>query len=210
MAKKLFSLFFTYFFFSSNVFATEAFCYRNMSGILNCEKTIEMIPGEYRAKAFFRDVPEQNIHNSNNNSNLPTIRSIEKESWSENLNSLPPAHTNNLSSKPNTTNTKFDDNTFSDNQPSSLLKKDLPINKNKNSKIQIFVAKWCAHCKALESFLLKEKIQFAKFDVEDDEYGKEIYESEGGGIPITKIGSNTIVGFEETKFQALLESYKPY
>ena len=57
---------------------------------------------------------------------------------------------------------------------------------------------------------MKEKIQFAKFDVEDDEYGKEIYESEGGGIPITKIGSNTIVGFEETKFQALLESYKPY
>lgn len=204
-------------FFSSTALGVEAYCYRDVTGTLKCESKLELIPESYKAKAFFRDVPAKNMQNhANRSTEFPpeTNRSsvVPQNSYDNVLpeappsNSLPPALTNNSPSRINSPK----DDSFIDNQPSSLQKKDPLINKNKDAKIQIFVAKWCAHCKALENFLLKEKIQFAKFDVEENEYGKEMYEREGGGIPITKIGSNTIVGFEENKFKALVESFKPY
>ena len=83
-------------------------------------------------------------------------------------------------------------------------------NNTKQPKIEIFVAKWCPHCRSLEDFLKLQKLKYSKYDVEEDDYGIEVFNKEGGGIPITKIGDSTIVGYDEKKFKAILESKIPY
>ena len=101
--------------------------------------------------------------------------------------------------------------------PPSLIATEPQKNKNtkesRNSrqpKIEIFVAKWCPHCRLLEDYLKMEKLAYTKYDVEEDPYGIEVFNNEGGGIPITKIGDSTIVGYDEKKFKAIIESKIPY
>lgn len=255
--------------------AGDAFCYRDESNILSCQKSLELIPPEYRAKAFYKEVVEvkpilrptptwtptplpaptqstidfsknlpsrlppannydQNIQPSNNlnqASDLPTaaqtsiatpiqlalptatptlvatatptpleIKARVEEKIPAPDNFLPPAK-----SLP----TKSSNNEIPQSNNSSSQKSTNSAQKS-NPKIQIFVAKWCPHCKALEEFLKSEKIAYAKYDVEEDSYGMEVFNKEGGGIPISKIGDTTIVGFDEAKFRALLEAQRPY
>jgi len=78
-----------------------------------------------------------------------------------------------------------------------------------SSRVQIFVAEWCAHCKALEKFLESEKVSFERFDIDTDPYGASVYK-EHGSVPISKIGSTVVVGFEPGKFKSLLEANLPY
>ena len=61
-----------------------------------------------------------------------------------------------------------------------------------------------------EFCLKKENVSYLRYDVEEDAYGKEVFEEESGGIPITKIGGTTVIGFEERKFRSLLEAQQPY
>jgi glutaredoxin len=65
---------------------------------------------------------------------------------------------------------------------------------NSKDSLEIFVADWCGHCRALEKALNDENISYRRFDIESSEIGKREYNKLGrGGIPITRINGNTIV-----------------
>lgn len=61
-------------------------------------------------------------------------------------------------------------------------------------KLELFVADWCSHCRALEEVLKEEGIAYERFDIEKSPVGKRVYEELGkGGIPIARIDGRTII-----------------
>jgi glutaredoxin len=72
--------------------------------------------------------------------------------------------------------------------------------------VEIFVASWCPHCRALEKFLKEKQIRFLRYDIENDPRGAKLYkELGGGGIPIVRIGAATMRGFQPKR---ILDSLK--
>jgi glutaredoxin len=80
---------------------------------------------------------------------------------------------------------------------------------NKDALVQIYVADWCSHCKALEKFLISEKISYNKYDIEKDPDASSLYEIHGS-VPISKIGNNIVVGFDAERYRAFLDATIPY
>lgn len=78
-----------------------------------------------------------------------------------------------------------------------------------DSHLQIFVAKWCPHCKAMEKFLKERSVKYRRYDVETDAYGAEVYEREGT-IPVTILNGKTILGFDPRKYGEILDAELPY
>ncbi len=75
----------------------------------------------------------------------------------------------------------------------------------KSKEVEIFVTAWCPYCRSLEGFLKQEKIPFVKYDIEKSAKGRRIYqELGGGGIPVVRIGSKIIQGFEPNEIKAAL------
>ena len=211
-----FSLFFSLLLlFSNSTFATDAFCYRDLRGNLICKDRLEQIPSPFQSKAFFKEIKAVETiapfsNNSSSTQKLPPANNFETENYRRNLdNNLPSARLKEPEVEPNTINNsdlETEPKTFGKNTRSQTQEN----TSSKSSRVQIFVAEWCPHCKALEQFLKKQKVSYSRFDVETDEYGKEVYEREGGTIPITRIGKTTVVGFDERKFKSLLEAQEPY
>jgi len=206
----------------TNALGADSFCYRSQTGELKCEKSLDDIPHEYRAAAFYKETPDQT---KNNQPVLrPTPPIIQNgmpmaSSYVGNQSSTPVISEHNLPSRTRTT-TEVENNVVNniDIPPASEITNDnLPsrtrssiASKSNVPQIEVFVAKWCPHCKLLEAFLKKENISYIRYDVEEDAYGREVFEEENGGIPITKIGASTIIGFEERKFRSLIEAQQPY
>jgi glutaredoxin len=72
-------------------------------------------------------------------------------------------------------------------------------------KVEIFVTSWCPHCRKLETFLKSEKIKYTSYDIEKSEEGKQLYEYLGGkGVPLTKVGSQDISGYNPTDILSAL------
>lgn len=64
-----------------------------------------------------------------------------------------------------------------------------------NKKIEIFVTSWCPYCKKLLASLDANGIAYTKYDIEKDSSARAVYKSlGGGGVPLTRIGSNTVRG----------------
>jgi len=62
------------------------------------------------------------------------------------------------------------------------------------AKVELFVADWCSHCRALETTLQAEGISYERFDIEKSPVGKRVYGELGrGGIPIARIAGRTII-----------------
>ena len=177
-----FSIFCT--FITQVAYADDMFCYRDPSSGLSCHKTMEEIPEAHRAGAFYKPsttmiVPPVAV--------IPT-RTPQPYRDPENLNSLPPAKS-------------LDDVGTESVSPPSETKD--------NSHLQIFVAKWCPHCKAMEKFLKDRGVQYKRYDVESDPFGAEVYEREGT-IPISILNGKTILGFDPRKYGELLDAELPY
>ena len=64
-------------------------------------------------------------------------------------------------------------------------------------KVEIFVTSWCPYCKKLETFLKKEKIDYTRYDIEQDPKGGAIFSSIGGeGVPVIRVGKEVIHGYD--------------
>ncbi len=62
------------------------------------------------------------------------------------------------------------------------------------SRVELFVASYCGHCRKLEKTLSEENISFTSYDIEESETGKKEYAKLGkGAIPITRINGATII-----------------
>jgi glutaredoxin len=61
--------------------------------------------------------------------------------------------------------------------------------------VELFVASWCPHCRALESELSARGVSFTRYDIERDPQAKQRYVQLGRpGVPVTRVGTQVIVG----------------
>jgi glutaredoxin len=73
-----------------------------------------------------------------------------------------------------------------------------------SKKVEIFVTSWCPYCQKLENFLKERRVQYIRYDIEHDSKGMQLHQQlGGGGVPVTRIGSTVIRGFDT---QALLQA----
>ncbi len=71
--------------------------------------------------------------------------------------------------------------------------------------VEIFVTSGCPYCQKLINFLNSNNITFRKYDIENESYGKQLYAQIGGqGVPVTKIGSRVISGYDPDAISAAL------
>ena len=63
-------------------------------------------------------------------------------------------------------------------------------------QIEVFVTAWCPYCQQLEAALKERNIPYKRYDIEKSAEGRKIHSSlGGGGIPVTRVGSEVIRGF---------------
>jgi len=81
-----------------------------------------------------------------------------------------------------------------------------PQHLSKTKTVEIFVAAWCPHCRALEKFLKEKGIRYLRHDIENDTRSADLYKKlGGGGIPLVKIGSTLMRGFHPQSIMQALE-----
>ena len=86
-----------------------------------------------------------------------------------------------------------------------LPKVPLRARSDRSDKIVLLVTKTCPYCIRAEEFFLKNKVRFQKYDIAVSKKGKQLYKSlGGGGVPIIKIGSEVVRGYNPKKLRALL------
>lgn len=82
-----------------------------------------------------------------------------------------------------------------------LAGKDVPT-------VEVFVTSWCPYCKRLELFLRSRNIQYTRYDIEADWQGQRLYwDLGGGGVPIVRIGSFVMRGFDPDAITKALDSH---
>jgi glutaredoxin-like YruB-family protein len=73
-------------------------------------------------------------------------------------------------------------------------------------KVIVYTAEWCPWCHKVMDFLKENNVEFEAKDVEDQANAKESMEKSGqGGIPVTDIDGQIIVGFDVKKIKELLD-----
>lgn len=74
------------------------------------------------------------------------------------------------------------------------------------AKVVVYGAEWCPWCHKVQDFLKENKIEFEYKDVDQGENGKECLEKSGqGGVPVTLVDDEVIVGFDVPKLKAALK-----
>lgn len=62
--------------------------------------------------------------------------------------------------------------------------------------VELYVTSWCGYCKKMERFLKEKGIPYTRFDIEKDGNAAQTYRELGGsGVPVTRIGSNIVHGY---------------
>jgi glutaredoxin len=62
--------------------------------------------------------------------------------------------------------------------------------------VDVFVTSWCGYCKKLEKFLDSNGIHYTTFDIEKDDNAHKQYKELGGrGVPLARIGSSVVRGY---------------
>lgn len=81
--------------------------------------------------------------------------------------------------------------------------------KSSNAEVEILVATWCSYCTALEKFLIENKVTYFKLDIEKDPEGQAKYNEHGrGGIPITRIGTKVIRGYDPNAILSTIKNQR--
>lgn len=65
------------------------------------------------------------------------------------------------------------------------------------NEVTVLVIQGCPYCNKAEEFLQKKGINYRRYDIERDAGGQALYRKlGGGGVPLIKIGSSVIRGFQ--------------
>ncbi|MBN1170234.1 hypothetical protein JXA56_04365 [Candidatus Micrarchaeota archaeon] len=73
------------------------------------------------------------------------------------------------------------------------------------AKVLVYKAEWCSWCHRVTDFLRENGVEFQEKDVDDPENARESMELSGqGGIPVTVIDDEVVIGFDVEKFRKLL------
>jgi glutaredoxin len=74
-------------------------------------------------------------------------------------------------------------------------------------KVEVFVTSWCPYCRKLENFLKQSRIDYTRYDVENDEKGAAEFDRLGGeGVPVVRVGKNVIHGYDPEGILAALKA----
>lgn len=72
--------------------------------------------------------------------------------------------------------------------------------------VVVYTAEWCPWCHKVVDFLKENKVKFTEKDVDKPENAQECMEKSGqGGIPVTIIDGQAVVGFDTKKLKELLK-----
>jgi len=72
--------------------------------------------------------------------------------------------------------------------------------------VDVYVTSWCGYCRKLEGFLKSNRIPYKRHDIEKSSSARRAHlKLGGGGIPVTKVGSEVIRGYNP---DAILRSLK--
>ena len=81
---------------------------------------------------------------------------------------------------------------------------------DKDSKVTIYSATWCAFCHGAKQYLDKLGVKYDDKDVEADRQNAQecVDKSHQMGIPVLDIGGEIIVGFDRPKIDAALKAHQ--
>jgi glutaredoxin-like YruB-family protein len=72
--------------------------------------------------------------------------------------------------------------------------------------VTVYTAEWCPWCHKVVDFLKENHIEFEEKDVDKGNNADECMKKSGqGGIPVTIIDGQAVVGFDTTKLKELLK-----
>jgi len=76
-----------------------------------------------------------------------------------------------------------------------------------NMKVTVYSTEGCPWCKKVKAFLTDHKVKFTDKDVAADPKAAQhmIKISGQQGVPVTDIGGNIVVGFDEGKLKKMLD-----
>ena len=73
------------------------------------------------------------------------------------------------------------------------------------AKVVVYKAEWCSWCHKTTDFLKENNVEFEARDVDNPENAREVMEISGqGGIPVTVIDGNVVIGFDVARLKELL------
>jgi glutaredoxin len=79
--------------------------------------------------------------------------------------------------------------------------------KRYDGKVEIFMTSWCGYCKQLARFLDAKRISYTTYDIEKDAGANRTYRELGGrGVPLSRIGSTIVRGYNPEAVLAALEN----
>jgi len=74
------------------------------------------------------------------------------------------------------------------------------------ASVIVYTTQTCPWCKKVKAFLKANKVAFKEKDASDEKIAKELVEKSGQmGVPVTLIGKEVIVGFDEDKLKKALK-----
>ena len=77
--------------------------------------------------------------------------------------------------------------------------------KPKPTRITLYSAPKCSHCRQLKALLKQLKVPFAEFDISKNQRAfKEFRRLGGRGVPLVQIGANKINGFQPDQLKKTL------
>lgn len=78
-----------------------------------------------------------------------------------------------------------------------------------DKKVIVYSTNWCGYCSAEKDWLEHNKIEFVEKNVEEDlEAQKELFQKMGpsymGGVPVTDVDGEMVLGFDRERLRNLL------
>ncbi len=73
--------------------------------------------------------------------------------------------------------------------------------------VKIYTTPYCTFCRATKDFLRERNIKFEEIDVSEDELAAKemVHLSKQIGVPVTVIGKEIIVGFDEEELKLAIK-----
>ncbi|MCB0319285.1 MAG: glutaredoxin family protein [Bdellovibrionales bacterium] len=75
----------------------------------------------------------------------------------------------------------------------------------KRHRVELFVTNWCPYCKKAEAFLRDNGISYVRRNIENDSNARQKHLAlGGGGVPVLKVGTEVVRGFNDLQFRQVL------
>ena len=76
--------------------------------------------------------------------------------------------------------------------------------------VTVYSTTWCGFCKQAKKYFDSIGVEYKEVNVEEDKVAAEKMVEESGqmGVPVIKIGTGIVVGFDKPKIDTLLKSNK--